>query len=328
MAEYTRVFRLLKVLNLVRSGPGWTPKKLAEACGVTERSVYRDIESLAAIGINMRFDSQSGGYVVEGEIFLPPLQLAADEALALALLCEHVGAGEHFSFVRPAERAVSKIKAELPAELRQEIDAVLRDMVIQMGPSTPAEGFEDIYESIRAALADRRALTCMYDAATGSSDASEQFEFHPYALFFSVRAWYAVGYHAGRDGIRTLKVNRFIKATPTDRRYTMPDDFTVDRYLGNAWRMIRGDRDYDVEVWFSSAISETIADTQWHRTQDVEYHEDGSATFRCTVSGLHEIKGWVLSMGANCTVLAPQELADMVADEARRVAALYEAPAT
>ncbi len=322
-ADYTRVFRLLKVLNLVRSGPGWNPKRLAEECGVTERSIYRDIDALQHIGISLRFDPAQEGYVAEGEVFLPPLQLAADEALALALLCEHVASGQHFSFIGPAARAISKIKAELPAVIRNEIDVALANMFVQMGPSTPAEGFEDVYESVRLAVATKRALRCKYDSASGSSDADEEFEFEPYALFFSVRAWYAVGFHSGRGEVRTLKVNRFIQAVPTDRVYEAPDGFSVDEYLGNAWRMIRGERDYDVEVWFNPYFSESIADTQWHSTQDVEYHDDGSATFRCTVSGLHEIKWWVLSMGANCRVVKPAELAELVAEEAGKVAALY-----
>ena len=65
------------------------------------------------------------------------------------------------------------------------------------------------------------------------------------------------------------------------------------------------------------------ADTRWHATQEIEEHEDGSVSFRCTVSGLDEIVWWVLSFGPSCTVVAPKKLADRVRDLAVRTADRY-----
>ena len=70
-------------------------------------------------------------------------------------------------------------------------------------------------------------------------------------------------------------------------------------------------------------VAETIADTLWHKTQQLEDHDDGSLTFRCTVAGLDEISWWVLSMGPHCRVLAPDELRDRVRQAAMDTAALY-----
>ena len=40
----------------------------------------------------------------------------------------------------------------------------------------------------------------------------------------------------------------------------IPNGFSLDSHLGNAWRMIRGGTSYDVELEFDSEFAETIAE--------------------------------------------------------------------
>lgn len=330
MPQYTRVHRLLKVLTLIRSGQTfgrrWSAQSLAAECGVDERSIYRDLKELEKVGFPIVFDRDSRTYRVEGEVFLPPVQLDFEEALALAALCEQVAGAEQIAFLAPAWRGLSKIVAGLPSDVRDEVAKVGNAIVIRTAQAMPAdEAPEDVYEAVRAALADRRTLVCVYDSLSGENQ-GEEFDFEPYALFFSVRAWYAVGFHAGRDAVRTLKLSRFSRLRLTERRYEIPADFSIDGHVGNAWRMIRGGEDHSVEIRFDAAFAETMSDTLWHRTQTIERHDDGSATFRCTVSGLDEIVWWALSMGPHCEVLAPAELRERVREAAAQTAALYAGP--
>jgi predicted DNA-binding transcriptional regulator YafY len=55
----------------------------------------------------------------------------------------------------------------------------------------------------------------------------------------------------------------------------------------------------------------------------VDWHDDGSITFRCKVDGLDEIVWWVLSMGPHCTVVHPKELADRVCQLAEQTLQRY-----
>ena len=320
--NYTRVHRLLKVVTLIQSGPGWTARRLAEECGVDERSIYRDLNELEGVGIPYFFDDATNGYRIRGDFFLPPVQLAPDEALALAVLCEQIAEPDQIAFVRPAWRALAKVMAALPASVRDEVSEVTRAMTIQTAASMPSDGHRDVYEQIQDAILERKSLVCRYESLNAEGD-GEEFDFEPYALFFSVRAWYAIGYHSGRDAVRYLKINRFSMVSRTHRPYQVPAGFSVESFLGNAWRMIRGEVEHEVEIHFDASFAQTVSDTRWHKTQEFEFHEDGSATFRCTVAGLDEIVWWVLSHGPHCRVVGPPELADRVRDLARKTAAAY-----
>ncbi|MCA9289486.1 MAG: WYL domain-containing protein [Phycisphaerales bacterium] len=323
MPSYTRVHRLLQILTLVQGGDGWTPATLAAECGVTERTIFRDLNELAAIGIPIRFDPSAQTYRVGADFFLPPLHLTVQESLALAVLCEHVAQPERIAFTQPAWRAMMKIQAMMPASVREEMTRLADGIAVRTAPSASGDGCAGVYERMQSSIATRRALVCRYDSLNPDTDESE-FDFEPYTLFFSVRAWYVVGYHVGREEIRTLKLSRFTKVRATQREFTPPPEFSLDAHLGNAWRMMPGRPDHEVELVFDATFAETIADTRWHRTQEIEERPDGAAVFRCTVAGLDEITWWVLSMGPHCRVVRPRELADRVRAAAAATAALYD----
>ncbi len=70
--------------------------------------------------------------------------------------------------------------------------------------------------------------------------------------------------------------------------------FSLEDHLGNAWRMICGQKTYEVELLFDADFAENIADTARHKTQKIDWLEDGSIRFRCKVDGLDEIQWWIL----------------------------------
>ena len=331
-ADYTRVHRLLRILTLIQGRDDWSAARLAAECGVAERTIYRDMKALEGAGIPYHYDEQTRGYRVRRDFFMPPVELTLDEALALIALGERIGKDEQIPLMRPASRAMAKLRSFLPASIRRDVEAVEPHLAIQLPPGGPHEGVDDVYDRIRTAIATGKALRCQYESVERSlkGDAAEPeapFRFEPYVLYFCQRAWYSIGYHAGRGQRRCLKLNRFTSIELTDDSYRIPEDFSLTEHLGNAWRMIRGEPAWDVELHFDACFAETIADTQWHATQQIDWHDDDSITFRCAVDGLDEICWWVLSMGPHCIVRQPVELAERVRDLAERTAAHYPSPA-
>lgn len=323
MTHATRVHRLLKIISLVRAHPGMTPARLSSECAVGERQIFRDLKELQAAGIPIAFDHSVNGYRVAGDCFLPPVQLTAEEALALSVLCEHIAQPEQIPFTKPAWAALTKIHATLPDSVRAEVADVVGSVVVRTAQAMPSDGYDTVYEQVQRAIARKRTLRCRYESLNPDTPENEEFDFEPYALFFSVRAWYTVGYHSGRDAIRSLKLNRFASIAHTERPYEVPADFSLDAHLANAWRMMPADQDYQVVIRFHPTFAETVTETRWHRTQEVEFEADGAAIFKCTVSGLDEIVWWVLSMGPNCEVISPPELRSRVRDLAQNTADLY-----
>lgn len=314
--------RLLEIISLVQGQVGWTAKSLAEKCDTTERNIYRDINQIKEAGIPIK-SSKEHGYRIEGSFFMPPVRLTFEEALAVSALCAAMAEQGSIPFIRPASMAMNKILAQLPFDAREELTERLQTMQLRTTATMDEEGYEDVYDKVQNSLLSKNILKCKYES-TSSPNNNDSFMFHPYALFFGTRAWYVVGFHEKHDEIRTLKLNRFIAIEQTTLTYEIPSSFNLDNHLGNAWNMIPGDTDYEVELLFETPFSQTVSDTRWHSTQNIQWHNDDSCTFTCTVSGLDEIVWWVLSMGPHCKVIKPTELAERVASLAQSTAEMYE----
>ncbi|MEX0776840.1 MAG: WYL domain-containing protein [Phycisphaeraceae bacterium] len=325
-ADYSKVHRLLRLLMLMQQGRAGSAANLASALGVTERTVYRDLAVLTDLGIPHYLDEETGGYRIRRDYFLPPLHLSASEALAILALAEGVGRTEQIALTGPAATAIERIRTQLPARVIDELGDIDRHIDIQLPASGPAgEAIQDVFTQVRHAIQSRRALRCQYESLNTETDIGE-FVFRPYILSFDQRAWYVIGHHAARNAVRRLKLNRFIAIAPTSKPYAIPDDFSLHAYRGNAWRMIRGDRTFNVAIHFNAIVAETVADTNWHSTQQIENHADGSITFRCEVDGLDEIVWWVLGYGPNARVQEPVELVDRIAELTAAAADLYVPP--
>ncbi len=327
MKQNSDVHRLLRIITLVQGPDAYSTERLAAELGVSERTIFRDMKKLNDTGVPVVFDEARGGYRVGAGFFLPPLQLTVDEALALALLCDDVAQKEQIAFLAPAWRGLAKIEAQLPPETRAELDSLAGHVVVRTAQADPAGGSSDVYDRMRGAIASRRALLCEYESpasiSRGDRAESEEFHFEPYALLFSVRAWYALGTREGREGVRCLKLSRFTRVATTANAYEIPASFSVESHLGNAWRLIPGSIEHEVVLRFEAPISETVADTRWHATQVIEHEPDGSITMRMRVAGLDEIVWWVLSMGPSCRVVEPPELAERVRALAEQTAKMY-----
>lgn len=89
----TRLARLLRVMTLVRGRLARTAADLAGELGVSPRTVFRDLEALGLAGVPCRFDAEAGGYRIDGDFFLPPVQLTLGEAMALSVLGADLGRG-------------------------------------------------------------------------------------------------------------------------------------------------------------------------------------------------------------------------------------------
>lgn len=328
LRQYTRVHRLLHILTLIQSQTGWNAQRLAQELGTTERNIYRDLKMIEGASVPVYHDSQTNGYRVRGDFFIPPVQVSLEEALSLILLGEQISRSEQVPFTGPAQRAIEKVRGHLPRKFYDAIEAVAPHMAIQLAASEGADGPRDVYETVRVAIANRRMLRCIYESNQSNGEGNHHvFLFKPYCLFFGQRAWYTVGWHSRSRQLRCLRLGRFTRCKLTDKPFAIPEDFSIRKYLGKAWRMMPGGPLYRVAIRFDADFADTVASTHWHDTQTIDYHDDGSITFHCQVQGLDEIVWWALGYGPHCQVLEPSELVARVLELHQQTVTRYEAAA-
>ena len=325
MAEHARLHRILRIMQLTQVQQGWDATALAKECGVTERTIYRDMKMLQQAGIPFDFEEATRSYRIRQDFYMRPVELTLEEALALVALGEEIGKSEQIPFTRAAARAVAKVRGQLPEALGRELKSMDHHMSIRVGEMADAEateGIADVFTKVQQAQARHCCLRCRYESL-GEKGFTKAFLLKPYRLHFDRRAWYVLGYHTGHEQVRWLKLGRFTSVELTDEPFDVPADFSLEKHVGNAWRMMPGGKTYEVELQFDAQFAENIADTYWHKTQKVHWQEDGSLIFRCKVDGLEEIQWWILARGEHCQVRKPRELAGRVRDLALATANRY-----
>ncbi|WP_017169760.1 HTH domain-containing protein, partial [Xanthomonas phaseoli] len=115
----TRLLHLLDALRARRRPVAGA--QLATALGVSLRTLYRDIATLRAQGADILGDP-GVGYVLRPGFLLPALNFTEDELEALTLGARWVARQADPELAQAAQRAVARITATLPGNLRASIE--------------------------------------------------------------------------------------------------------------------------------------------------------------------------------------------------------------
>ena len=311
------------MINLLQAGKGYNVEGLAQDCGVSRRTIFRDLETLRQSGMPLIFDERQQRYRAAGAQYLPPTNFTSEEALAVIVLCHEMGDRLRLPFFGPARSAAVKLSSVLPGRLREQLGNVADAVQIKLPPSNPLAGKRPIYELLLEAVSARRCVRIRYDSLAEKD--SIQTRISPYRVFFSRRSWYVVGRSSIHRAVRTFNVGRIDGAEILEDTYQIPRGFSINRYLRNAWHLIpEPGHDQKIIIRFSQMVARNVAEVTWHKTQQLSFNDDGTLDFSVTVSGLKEISWWILGYGDQAEVLQPEELRRLVAQRCKRAAQQYQ----
>jgi predicted DNA-binding transcriptional regulator YafY len=122
VAMTTRATRLLHLLDALggRRHPV-AGARLAEALGVSLRTLYRDIATLRGQGADIAGDP-GVGYLLRPGFLLPSLNFGEEELEALVLGARWVASHADPELAAAAQRAMERVTRVLPARLRLEVE--------------------------------------------------------------------------------------------------------------------------------------------------------------------------------------------------------------
>ena len=315
-----RIFRLLRVITLLQGGRYPSADDLARELEVSRRTVFRDLNVLEMAHIPYFFDEIRGGYRINSNFFLPPVNLTLSEALSLLTLAHQVVGEQGLAVLGEAARAAAKLEGVLPAAIRDECGSFLEAVRVDLARHVLHDQ-AGVYERMQQAILNRRCVRCTYKAV--SSEGQIDTTLAPYRLWFAERAWYVVGHSSAHDEIRVFKLIRFQTVKPTDKPFVLPADFRLEDVFGAAWRMIREGKVRHISIVFEPLVATNVAEVRWHPSQKLSWLDDGRLRFEANVDGLAEITWWVLGYGDQATVEKPAELRKRIVGTVRRMLGRY-----
>ena len=197
MARAQRLLGLLQELRRHRRPVAG--QVLADALGVSLRTLYRDIASLQQQGAGITGEA-GVGYVLQPGYLLPPLMFQAEEVEALVLGARWVASRADDPLAAAAREAMARIAAVLPADLRRELEAT----TLLVGPATPVPDGVDLSQ-VRGAIRAGRKLALDY--RDGSGAASRRVVW-PFGIGYFERVRIVLAWCELRQDLRHFRADR------------------------------------------------------------------------------------------------------------------------
>ena len=318
----SRISRVVQILTTLQAGKSYAVSDLSRIFGTSRRTIFRDLKELQAIGVPYHYDAKAGGYIIEPDFFLPPIDLNLQEALSLLLLAYKTSSQIQLPFKKSAMLAALKIENNLPAKTRQYCNTALQNISTRVDAQAPMSVLDETFAQLQRAITKKLKVSIRYHSLFDGEVIDV--ELYPYHLLYNRRAWYVLGFSSLHKSIRTFKLNRIKELKMSDKRFLGGENFDLYDYLGRAWSMIPEGQIYNIKLRFLPKVANNVTEVQWHSTQKVTRNGDGSATVEFRVDGLGEISWWILGYGDQVQVLAPKALRNKVLEAAKNTIKLNE----
>ncbi len=319
-----RASRLVSLLLLLQSRGQLTAAELGAELEVSERTIHRDVEALAAAGVPIYAERGPYGGIRLVDGYRTRLTgMTADEAEAL-FLAGVPGPAAELGLGTVVAAARLKVLAALPPELRTRASRLVErfhlDAVGWYAASEPvphlAAMSEAVWESRRVRIDYQR-------------DRVVARLLEPLGLVLKAGVWYVV---ASADGqIRTYRVSRIVGVEPIEGRFDRPAAFDLAAYWAESTAAYeQSTPTTEVSLLVRSERTGRLRDVVGARVMDdadplPAIERDGWLGLRLRLDWPDEIAGHLMSMGPDIEVTEPLELRAEMGRLAARLIERYAA---
>ena len=218
-----RTDRLFELMQILRDGRLHRAQDMAEALGVSPRTIWRDMDTLRDSGVPVE-GARGVGYMITAPITLPPLNLTLPELEALNLGMAIVAEAADPDLKAAAESLATKVDAVSPEKIVGAAEA----WKFAVYPFQDiARGFSQM-PTLRAAIKARQKLRLVYH----SKDAHITTRIiRPLHMEYWGRVWTLTAWCELRADFRVFRVDLVQSAEPQPELFTDEPGKTFDDYL-------------------------------------------------------------------------------------------------
>lgn len=311
LRQADRLARPLRLFKLLAESKRWTKEKLAAELECSTKTIERTIKVLELAGIPLIQDAKSRTWRIQDHCLIPPVTLSAEEYL------DEARSNAIAKTQTPAKSSptigIRTSKAVVPENVRSIVSTASALTSVLELKSVDHSKSTDVLRTIQVALATGEQLEAEYFSPY--SESTSRMMIHPFRLCFIRGVWYLIGRPDYGDSPQVFRVVRLQSLKRSSLPAVVPEDFSLEKFLGNAWGVFRGDTSYDIAIQFSGSAAAVVAETNWHRTQVAQKNADGTVTLRFKVDGLEEIVWWLMSWAPFARVEEPRELRERLIEE-------------
>ncbi len=302
-----RAGRLVSFLLVLQTRGQLTAAELAERLDVSERTVQRDAQELAAAGVPIvSVRGPAGGYRLDRGYRTKLTGLDAAEAEAL-----FVGPAAELGLGRELAAARLKLLASLPVELQERASRAAQLFHVDTRGWFREQDRVPTLSVLAGALWRERRVDIRY--REGSAVVSRRL--HPLGLVLKAGVWYLLARRRGEE--RVYRVSRIVSARERAEPCERPPDFDLAAAWADRSRAFERSRP-------QVTVTVRVPRSQVRYLRGAHVVEDGERpTVVAPFDGLDRAFHELMAYGPYAEVVAPAELRERIARAARQTAGLY-----
>lgn len=292
----SRAERAVKLLTLLQNHPGMEAAALAQTCGVSGRTLSRDLDALSAAGFPVYFDH---GYHLAAPALLPPITFTVDEALALRLAARAtIPEGSPFA-TRSLTLATDRLQKALAAKPPEDQPEQLSLSLMIQDPR-----IEALVSTLTTAIGNRHTVKLTYlSTAPGGSRSRRA---NPYRMLSSPEGWMLLALCHDRRRILRIPVAHLQDVGVTRRRFRAVAPRRLERHLHRGPEGPSGF--HRVRIAFRPPLAQALEEHPPVGALMWEDGPEGSVVFTMVTQRTKDLVPWLLACGDTVEVLEPADL--------------------
>ncbi len=340
MVQFDRLFGILLVLQRARSV---SATRLARQFEVSTRTIYRDLQTLSAIGVPIYATRGHGGGIrlLEG-YFLPPLTFSRGEGIVLLVGLTLLQSLQTFPFPQEVKTAVQKLLVAVPDSLRTilvQAEKVIGfehfpDDIFHPEPTTAPQTEGDASESyivttFLQGILDRSLVHLRYESPYRLPERQETTVI-PLGLFWDRNHWYLVGRKQDGDTVlRLWRADRVVSLTVASSSRSTPSAFDIQDLLGHTWlrsAMDQWQRSAPVVIRLTRPQAERLQQDWYYR--HARFEESAGNQVIMTIGEekptiVFELLRW---LGPGAELVEPKAWREQMKEELQQMLSIYDTP--
>ena len=315
----TTATRLITLVMLLQRRPNQKAGELAQALGVSVRTLHRYMAMLDEMGIPIYSErGRHGGFSLVRGYKMAPLVFTPEEAVAVYLGTTLVGEMWGRLYDAAAQGALAKLDNLLPDEQRQEVAWARRSLVATGMQRIALSELAPVMEKLRRAIRERRQVQMTYRGRGQGEERQRVLD--PYALVYRWGWWYVIGRCHLRAAVRSFRVDRISELILLDETFDAAAGFDIQTYLAADMAFQPSVR---ARLRFAAQFAQVALDDrlQW---ETIEPQPDGGIIVTLAVPDTEWAASTALAYGPIVEVLEPAELRQMVAERAAAIVRQYD----
>ena len=282
--DFMQISRLFEIVYILLDKKTVTAGELAERFEVSQRTIYRDVETLSSSGIPIYMSKGKGGGISLLPGFILNKAVLSEKEKADILLALKASSSVGISESDTALKKLSGLFGSVSTDWL-EVD-------FSSWSNTPKEG--ETFEKLKKAVTQRNVISFMYSNAKGENITREA---EPVKLCYKSGSWYVFAFCRLRKDFRFFKLSRMKELSVSD-----------ETFMREAPSAIIPKKEWTGEsVTLKLRLAPEASFRVYEEFETMEKQSDGSFIVELKIPKQDWIYGYIFTFGEHCEVLEPED---------------------